>query len=217
MYLGDCYYASHYYSDALTVFKEAVQKYPYQLEPVKYLTDAYARLELYDKALDEAIRSMTIYPDVSMMSKLRDAAYLNQQKVDILWTPRGVFPNKPLANENTDMNTYYESDSLVPGSPWAEYKKAGDKVLQYCDEKGLIKPNSVTKTKYLELYSWEQMLQNSNDSTLAEAKRMQKLHYLDCYVMVTCFHYDFYDQYLDFVANNKEKVIQYYRAFLKKR
>jgi tetratricopeptide (TPR) repeat protein len=217
MYMGDCFYASHYYSDALAVFKEAAQRYPYLLEPAKYLTDAYARLELYDKSLDEAIRSMTIYPDVSMMFKLRDAAYINEQKFDILWTRRGVLPNKPMVNEKSDMNTYHEPDSIAPGSPWVEYKKEGDRVLQYCDGKGLIKPNSVTKTKYLELYSWEQMLENSSDSTLAEAKRMQKLHFLDCYVMVTCFHYDFYDQYLDFVTNNKDKVFQYYRTFLKKR
>jgi len=43
---------------------------------------------------------------------------------------------------------------------------------------------------------------------------MQKDGFLDCYVLVTCFHYDIYDQYLDFVTKNKDKVIEYYNKYL---
>ena len=66
----------------------------------------------------------------------------------------------------------------------------------------------------MELYSWEEMLKNSKDSSLDEARRMQKDGYLDCYVFVTCFHFDIYSQYLDFTKNNSNKIKEYYKKYI---
>jgi len=49
---------------------------------------------------------------------------------------------------------------------------------------------------------------------LDQARKMQEAGFLDCYVLVTCYHIDFYDQYLDFVTKNKAKVVDYYKKFL---
>jgi hypothetical protein len=58
------------------------------------------------------------------------------------------------------------------------------------------------------------MLKNSTDPLLEEARKMQKDGYLDCYVLISCFHFDFYDQYADFVAKNREKVTEYYKKYI---
>ncbi len=59
------------------------------------------------------------------------------------------------------------------------------------------------------------MLKDSKDESLAEARRMQDAGFLDCYVLVTLFHPDLYGQYRDFAANNRDKIVRYYRTFLK--
>jgi tetratricopeptide (TPR) repeat protein len=216
MYLGDCYYAMGAYSDALTSFKAAAEKFPTLLEPRKYLSDAYDKMDLHDAAAKEDMAGILIYPDLSMFAKLERDLYLNHEQINISWTPRGTLPNKVIDTSAQDLNTYSPNeDSLTQTSPWYYYQAAYDKVAPYCTSKGIIKSNPVTTEKYLEIYSWKEMLKNSQDTTLDEARRMQKLNYLDCYVMVTCFHFDFYDQYRDFIANNKEKVERYFKEFTK--
>lgn len=218
MYLGDCHYAMKNYTEAIVAFRSARERFPYLLEPCKYLTDALAKLGQYDKSYEEAVRSTTIYPDCSMFMKLDDAAYLMGKKVDIQWTQRDVLPNRIRDTSKEDINTYNDRDSAADGSPWKYYQEAFTRVSPYCNEKGIItKSNGVTNGRYLELYSWEEMLKKSNDPKLNEARRMQKQNYLDCYVFITCFHYDFYDQYIDFVAHNRDKVTKYFEAFTRAR
>src|SRR6185312_2395069 len=164
MYLGDTYYAMGYYADATTVFKDDVQKFPYQLEPRKYLIDAYAKQSQYDNALNAAIESMTVYPDYSNEAKLSDAAYFLNRKINIAWTARPIFPNKMGDSTKSDLNSYSPDKEPEAKKPWTYYGTALDKIKTYCNGKGIIvKPNSLTKSKYLEVYSWEEMLNNSND------------------------------------------------------
>lgn len=215
LYLGDTYYEMGYYADAATAFMASVQKFPYLLEPRKYLIDAYAKLNQYDNALNTAIESMTVYPDYSDEEKLSDAAYFLSRKVNITWTPRPVFPNKIEDTANPDLNAYTPDKELEAKKPWTYYEAALDKIKGYCNNKGIIvKPNPLTQSRYLEVYSWEEMLANSNDPQLDEARKMQKAGYLDCYVLVTCFHQDFYPQYLDFVSKNRDKVMQYFKTYI---
>ena len=214
LYLGDCYYFMGNYVEAIKYFKEASQKFPNQLEPRKYLVDAYAKEGLYPNCLDEAILVTAVYPDLNMFEKLDDAAYLNNKKIDIKWTPRGCFPNKIKDTTNTDFNEYVDDKKQATKEPWTHYENALNKISKDCDANGFINNSTLTKTKYLEVFSWEEMLKNSNDSSLEEAKRMQKDGYLDCYVLVTCYHIDFYEQYKDFAAKNKDKIIAYYNKYI---
>lgn len=215
LYMGDCFYFTGNYAEAINVFKEATEKFPFLLEPRKYLTDAYAKAKLYDKALEAAIGSTMVYPDLSMFQKLDDAAYMAGKKLDVKWTPRGILPNKIEDTTEENLNEYKPQKPWIAKGPWVFYEKAGNNIQDYCNKKGIItKPNNLTKSKYLEVYSWEEMLKNSNDPSLAEAKRMQQDGYLDCYVLVSCFHYDFYYQYKDFVANNRDKIAKYYKRYI---
>jgi tetratricopeptide (TPR) repeat protein len=209
LYLGDAYYFMKYYDEAITSFKDAVQTFPHLLEPRKYLVDAYGKRNMYGLALTEAIQAMTVYPDLTMHVKMEDAAHFSNKKIEIKWVPRAVFPNKIKAKPEG------EAEKMIPKGAWINYKNAETKIRPFCDSSGIItKPNTLTKANYLEVYSWEEMLKSSKEPALEEAKKMQKLGYLDCYVLVTCFHYDFYDQYVDFVSHNKEKIIDYYNQFI---
>lgn len=160
---------------------------------------------------------MGVYPDLSLMQKLDDAVYQNNKKMDIKWMPRKVFPNK-IENDssNDNFNTYEDPDKMEAKNEWVFYKKALNKIKDYCNKKGVIvNSNKLTNSNYLEVYSWEEMISNSPaNAELDEAKRIQKEGYLDCYVLVTCFHYDIYDQYTDFVSKNKSKLADYYKKFI---
>jgi len=213
LYMGDAFYFMGNYTEAIKSFKAAVEKFPNLLEPRKYLTDAYSKEHLFDKALEEAIHTMSVYPDVSMYMKLDDAAYLNNKTLGMKWIPRGVFPNR-IVPDSSDI-LYKDPNSKPATAPWTYYQAALASVKDYCNDKGVIvKQNSLTESKYLEVYSWEQMLKNSSDPILDNAKQMQKDGYLDCYVLITCFHYDFYDQYTDFVSNNQKKIDEYYARYI---
>jgi tetratricopeptide (TPR) repeat protein len=216
LYLGDCFYFTGNYVDAISSFKHATEKFPFLLEPRKYLIDSYVKQHLYSEALNESIYAMAVYPDQSIVIKLEDAAYQNNKKINFKWTPRNVFPNKIIADSaKANLNEYKNPKEPIAKQPWTFYQNALPLIKNFCDKQGLIiKPNSLTKSKYLEIYSWEEMLKNSTDPILEEARKMQKDGYLDCYVMVTCYHFDFYDQYNDFVSKNRDKVIEYYKKYL---
>ncbi len=217
LYLGDCYYAMDNFTDAITSFKAAVERFPNLIEPRKYLADAYLKGKFFSNALDECINSMKVYPESDMVVRMDDAAYLSNKKLDIKWTPRPVFPNK-MANKDTskeELNTYKPDKELEAKGPWIAYQAAMAKIKDNCNEKGIItKTSALTQSPYMEVFAWEEMLKNSTDPSLDEARRMQKDGYLDCYVLVTCFHYDFYDQYLDFATKNGNKITEYYKKYI---
>lgn len=214
LYLGDSYYFMEYYLEAAKIFKKVIKKFPRELEPRKYLVDAYAMEGLYKKALEEAIKAMAVYPDLSMVLKLKNAVYKTDQHLSLRWTPRSVFPNRIEADDN-GINKYRPEHEIKPSGPWVYYVNAFEKIKKYCDSSGIIvKDNKLTGSQYMEVFSWEEMLKNSNDPILNEARRMQNMGYLDCYVLVTCFHYDFLDQYLDFARNNKDKIEAYYHELI---
>jgi tetratricopeptide (TPR) repeat protein len=218
LYLGDAFYASENYADAIRSFQESAKMFPDQLEPRKYLTDAYSKMKMYDKALQEAIGALSVYPDLSIVAKLNDAAYLANKRLDIGWTSRAVFPNKIERRTSgmPDLNRYSEEEKPKPAEPWTHYTKALERARPYCDTNGVItKPEALDGSQYLELYSWQEMLRASNDPSLSEARKMQQAGYLDCYVLVTCFHPDIYNQYRHFVTHNRERVTRYFKTYLK--
>lgn len=211
LYLGDSYYYKRDYVKAIQKFNEAKEAFPRMLEPRKYLVDAYAKEELYQKCQEEAIATFTIYPDGSMKQKLADIVTINKKTLDIKWTQRKCYPNKIKNN-----NKFTFSEETIESNEWSAYKAAKGKIKEYCNVQGIIeKKNDVTTLKYLELYSWEELLKNDKSPELDEARKMQELGYLDCYVFVTCFHQDLYDQYLDFSINNSDKIIEYFNTFIK--
>ncbi len=208
MYLGDAYFYLGYYEKAHTYFEEAVKKFPTLLEPRKYLMDTYLKMNLYKEAAEEALKALMIYPDYTLYDKYSDVLYMMGKKLKISWTPRKCFPNKM----NADKDDSLEVLKGVKAGPWVYYQGAITKIKAYCNDKGLIvKQNDLTKARYLEVFSWEEMLNNNNDPSLEQARKMKQEGYLDCYVFITCFHIDFYEQYLDFVSKNKDRIVDYFK------
>ncbi len=215
LYMGDCFYFIEDYINATEAFKAAVSTFPNLLEPRKYLIDSYAKQQMYDKCLDECIQAMCLYPDLIVATKMDDAAYYMNKKIDFRWTPRAVMPNKIIDTTQSTLNEYKPEKPKKINEPWTFYQKALENMKPNCNAKGIITtPNKLSDAGYLEVYSWEEMLKNSTDPSLEQARKMQKDGFLDCYVLVTCFHYDFYDQYHDFVTKRKDKVLQYYKKYI---
>jgi len=213
LYLADVYFYMGNYLEAIKNFKLCSNRYPMFLEPRKYLVDAYSKEGLYEKALTASIETMLVYPDPSIFAKFEDLVYLTDNKVAVDWEPRPVFPNTIDRDNGTiRFNQYSDPDPMEPIEHWVHYAEALPKIEEYCDTNGVItKSNKLTSTKYLEVYSWQEMLNNSDSKKLEQARNMQKKGYLDCFVLITCFHDDIYDQYLHFVTHNKEKVMEYFR------
>lgn len=218
LYLGDCFYFTKNYVNSTLAFKSAVNTFPNLLEPRKYLIDSYSKEQLYEACLEECIKAMTVYPDITVMEKMEDAAYYLGKKIDIKWTPRLVFPNQLVDTSEVDVNEYKPEKVSAVKEPWTFYKKAMENIKTLCNQKGIMgDANKITNAIYLEVYSWQEMLKNSNDVSLDQARKMEKEGYLDCYVLVTCFHFDIYEQYADFVSKRKEKVIEYYKKYIIKK
>jgi tetratricopeptide (TPR) repeat protein len=215
LYMGDCFYFTGNYVNAAEAFRASVKTFPNLLEPRKYLIDTYGKQKLYDKCVEECIDAMFVYPDLSISEKMRDALYFLDKKLDFTWTPRAVMPNKIVDTTQSSLNEYKPEKPKTVNAPWTFYQKALDSMKPNCNTKGVITtPNKLSDAGYLEVYSWEEMLKNSTDPSLEQARKMQKDGFLDCYVLVTCFHYDFYDQYHDFVTKRKDKVMQYYKKYI---
>ncbi len=215
LYLGDVYYFTKRYNDAIEVFREAVATHPDQQEPLKYLCDAYYNAGMYDKAYTAAEDAVIMYPDLSMLAKLLDAAEGVKKPFHLNRIPRGVLPVSPRADTvaGTEEARYHRTES---GTLWFYYNQARNNVKGHYDTTGVLSGvGDITRQRYLEVYCWEYMLSRSKDVDLDDARKMQEKGFLDCYVMVSCFHQDFYDQYRQFAAGNKQHIRDYFALLAK--
>jgi tetratricopeptide (TPR) repeat protein len=198
LYLGDTYYHLKDYPNAVKYFRSAVAERPDLLEPRKYLVDALFYMGARDSAMSECINAIICYPDASLFIKYRDGARHQGKDFKRYWVERKVFPNK-VGNK----------EPVAPAAdlPWKHYQDALKDIEPYCDSRGVInKSNTLTKSLYAEVYAWEHMLKNTPEDKFEAARKLQKLGYLDCYVMVSLFHFDLWDQYKSFAATNKERI-----------
>lgn len=218
LYLGDAYYFMGDYDRAIDAFIKAKHRGPHLIEPRKFLYDAYNKTGADDRALQEAILSMMVLPEHSMMERIKLSAEKLKLNWSVGWTPRGVFPNTfrmPQQYKSFRMD-YSDPFEPVAKGPWIFYEAAKTKLDPYCDERGVvIAKNDFTSSQYLEVYSWEEMLKNSNDPALDQARQMQKAGFLDCYVFISCFHFDLLEQYKEFVSRNEQKVKEYFRVYMR--
>ncbi len=217
LYLGDSYYMMANYIDAIEKFENCISRFPDHLEPRKYLVDSYLNEGLYKDALQAAIETKLVYPDLFLNYRMLQAAdNLGKQSL-INPMERFVLPNKINKDSISIIPTEEPEIKFDVPDYWEHYTAALSKINDYCELNGIIsKPTSLTESKYLEVFSWENMLKESNHADLETARDMQKLGYLDCYVLISCFHDDFYDQYIHFTTNNRKKIIDYYNNIVLK-
>lgn len=206
IYLGDSYWYLDDMDSAVYYFSRGIALCPTLLEPRKYIVDALAYSGDDAKAIDQFFETLYIYPDESMFLKYGSLLKNKGKVFNRHWVPRGC-----------QVNGIGNDSPTARSALWTSYQKAKDEIAQYCDSNGVIKtPNALTNTKYLEVYSWEKMLK-SNASLPDEmkfAKEMADKGFLDCYVFISVFHFGLYDQYTDFVKNNRDRIRQYVETYL---
>ena len=201
MYAGDSYYFKGDYDNAVTWFEKAIKMRPKELEPRKYIVDAYMEQRKDEKAYDECVSAILVHPDIGMFMRMETVAKHLGKTFDRHWVTRDYEPNKSL--------------EVPADSPWKYYYDAKKNIAQYCDENGVItKENSLTKQKYSEAYCWEYMLQNTTDSRFSFAKKMMDAGYLDCYVLVSMYHINLNGQYKNLVEKDSDKIKKYISTYL---
>lgn len=203
VHLGDCYYAQKKYDKAAEYFKNAATKWPKMLEAHKYLTDALLEQGDYEDAMDACLKGIMCYPMDDMFERYEKASKETTGSFDRRWIVRGA----KVASWNKQ---YFYTELPVEGS-WLIYDSAKSDIKAYCDSTtGIItKENDITKASYLEVYAWEKMLKTAEGSEFDFAKKMRDKGFLDCYVLISLFQVDLYDQQQDFVTKNPEKVKEY--------
>lgn len=201
LYLGDAYYMIGEFDSSTKYFKSCTQTFPQYIEPHKYLADSYGKQYEFEKSIDACINGIFIYPDVSLFMKIEDATKLLRKKYNDGWIARGCFPY------------YRKSNTTDAVGPWADYISYSQKAWEGSDTLGVISnPSLFENEKYAEVYAWKKMLEkHQTNPELAFARDMQSKGYLDCYVFISLYHYDFLNTYRHFILNNKEKATTYLR------
>lgn len=208
LYLGDTYYAEEKFESAIEYYNTASKMQPELLEPLKYLTDAYLKLNDEKNALKYCTQGIITFPDSDMFRRMKEAAYLDDKKFDRNWMQRPF-----------EVNQMYQTPKTLATdeSPWKYYQEALKKIEPFCDSSGvIIKDNDLTDLKHLEVYAWDYMLKNSDDDILESARKAKKAGYLNEYVFISMFHPDFWEQYKDYRSNNKQKMTDYLTLYLLK-
>ena len=206
IYLGDSYWYLDNIDSAIYFFSKGIEMNPNLLEPKKYLVDALGYSKKNEQAKSVCIDAICTYPDESMFMKYSDLIKRDGKKFNKHWTKRGCTINR--------MQT---KSSKTKEAVWKVYQEAVNDINAYCNNSGIIiKPNTITNSKYLEVYSWEKMLKSSSKlpDELSFAEKMADNGFLDCYVFISAFHIDLYSQYTDFVKNNKERIKTYIETYL---
>ncbi|MEW6468248.1 MAG: hypothetical protein AB1458_04950 [Bacteroidota bacterium] len=201
LYIGQSYANNTDYDNAIPWLEKAITMMPEKLEGRKYLVDVYMEQRKDQKAYDECINAILVHPDIGMFIRLETIAKRLGKEYNRRWITRDFEPNKSL--------------QVPADSPWKYYYEAKKNIAPYCDASGVIvKENSLTKQKYMEAYCWEYMLQNTSDTRFSFAKKMMDAGFLDCYVLVSMYHVNVNDQFIDFAKNDADKIRKYISTYM---
>ena len=206
IYLGDTYWHLNKLDSAIYYFKKGIELQPASIEPHIYLLEALIALKKNDEVKNEFENALAVYPDIMLFNKMVN--FYKQQ---------GVSVNKHWIKRACPVNVMGIAAEQTTNTTWLVYQSAKEDMHYFCDSDGIIQDaNPLTTSKYLEVYSWEKMLNNVNPlpKEFGFAKKMYDAGYLDCFVFISDFHFDCYEQYKDFVLNNKGKIKKYVETYL---
>jgi tetratricopeptide (TPR) repeat protein len=204
--LGTSYWNEEKIDSAIKYYNLAKPIQPSYVEPYSYITNLLMSEELFFRAKKECIDALCVLPGLDI--KLKFYRILNEENkyMDDHRLLRSFYPNK-IGKEQDGLEGI-----LKP------YREAKDEISKYCDENGIIEENGKTKDKYLEVYSWRRILEELNEvpEYLDFAVQMEEEGYLDCYVLISLYHFDFYEQTKDFLSHqeNKDKTKEYINKYL---
>lgn len=204
--IGTSFWNEEKIDSALKYYNLAKPVQPSYVEPYSYIISLLMDEELYHRAKKECLEALCVYPGFDI--KLKYLIVLNKEEkyMDEHRIYRYFYPNK-IGTDQDEVN-----------GVMSVYREAKDKISKYCNDDGIIEENGITKEKYLEVYSWKKALEEMDDvpDFLKFAEQMNEDGYLDCYVLISLYHYDFYPQVKDFLSykENKEKVKEYITKYL---
>lgn len=200
--LGDACYLMGKDSLAVVAYIRAHLLQPLLPEPLEKLSQHYYSLGMYEEAAAYCIKALAIYPQAHFFQWLKLIVAKTAKKFNTQWTLREVYPL-------STANAYFELTALET-SPWWHYQAAESVVHDDYDSLGLLRPNAKARKRYLEEYAWTRLLDSSSKDKFPFARAMRKAGFLDCYVLISCFHQDVYSQYADLVKREPEKVKEYF-------
>ena len=200
--LGDAYYVMNRDTAAIRLYKKASELNPIRPEAWEKLSMSLYQRGMYEEAAASIIEAIIAYPQQHYFTILKRIVQKTAADFNLQWIPREVYP----------LTTAHVWEEIIVDdkSPWWHYQAAKQDVYSYFDTLGMVRPNDKTKEKYLEMYAWKKMLNNSSRKHFQFARAMEKLGYLDCYVFITLFHKDLYGQFADFSVNNMARIKEYF-------
>ena len=202
LYLGDAYSLAGKDKEAIKEYHKANLLQPNKVEPFEKLSLFYYQIGKYKEAAVACIDAIQIYPQQHFMQLLKRIVNKTGKDFNTQWLLREVYPL-------TTAKNYFEITALEK-TPWWQYQAAEADVHSYFDTLGIVRPNEKTNERYLEIYAWKRMLDDTKKEAFPFARAMNKIGFLDCYVLITSFHHDLYGQFKDFVKNNPEKIKEYF-------
>lgn len=210
--IGLAYRKNEDYTNAIPYFRQAARIAPGRALPYQFIADCYMELKEWENAKNAAIDGILIYPEVAFFDQLGKIS----EKL-------GKTFNRHWGIRIATINDVTSTQSAITNEPWSNYRAAKDRIADYCNDAGVItKKNSITEQKYLEAYSWEQMIKKSNAENEKDyenfgfAKDVMKDGYIDCYAFISVYHVNLHDQYKDFAKNNADRVRTYINTYLMK-
>ena len=206
-----CNYLYYYFKEDLDsakiYLKKSIELYPDIIEPKENLAKIlFGEGNLY-RAKEQVNEMLALYQGQDIKNYLNEVLYSEDKRLNDRRLNRPIFPNQ--------MGIEYK----LQKNHWGDYQEAKLKVAPFTEVTGIIKENDITKTQYLEVYSWERMLDKNSKNKpeeLAFAYEMQELGLLDCYVFFSNFHVDFAGQAEHFSADpkNRERMISFVNQHL---
>lgn len=210
LFLGTAYLQMEEDDSALFYYEAARQLQPNLLEPRIFIINHLSSKGLYYRAKKECIEALTIYPGYNMKYKLSRILELENKDFNEHRITRNFYANK-IGDDN--------QISMDHDPVWRDYRMAKDLAKLYCDKNGIIEVNGEIEDRYLEVFSFRNMLdkhQNDLPEILHFADKMKEEGYLEPYVFISQFHYDFYPQFKDYMLKeeNRAKCVEYVEKYI---
>ena len=207
--LGLAFWNEEEADSAIFYLNKAKNIQPEIVTPRDYIIQILVEEGLYFRAKKECLNALCVYPGFDLKLAYLKVLYVENKYMEEHRILRGFYPN----------NMKFEDQRELTGT-FSSYRGAKSKISKYCNEDGIIEDNGKTNDKYLEVYSWRQLLESVDDDELPDylkfAKEMEEEGYLDCYVLVSQFHVDIYPQFKHFMSfeENREKTKEYIEKYL---
>ena len=200
--LGDVWRIIGKDANAIREYNKAIALQPNRPEPLEKLSLYYYQRGKFEDAAAASIDAISLYPQQHYFQLLRMIVGKTGKNFNTQWMRREVYPLSTAAS-------YFEVTAKEK-TPWWTYQIVEGDVHNFYDSAGIVKPNEKTNERYLDVYAWKQVLKDTAKYFLPFARAMNKIGFLDCYVLVSCFHHDLYQQFSDLAKQNPQKIKDYF-------